>query len=64
MQLVPDAVIFKTKKLLLAGEVHAIFSRSNVQDFKDLNKKRRFEEGSSSLNLHKIEKNKSFNALA
>ncbi|KAL4594008.1 hypothetical protein ACB092_M000400 [Castanea dentata] len=54
LQLVPDAVIFKSKKLFLASEVHAIF---NVQDSKDLKKKkkRRIEEGSSSLNLYKIE---------
>ena len=49
MQVVPDVFIFKLKKLFPASEVHAIFTRSNVQDFKDLKKKRRFEQGSSSL---------------
>ena len=36
MQAVPEAVVFKTKKMFLASEVHSIFTRSNVQDFEDL----------------------------
>ena len=51
IQLVPDAVIFKVKKLPLANQVDAIFSRSNGQNFKKLKKKRGSEEGSSSSDL-------------
>ena len=51
IQLVPDAVIFKDKKLPLANQVDAILSKSNGQNFKKLKKKKGSKEGSSSSDL-------------